>query len=403
MKKLVIAVIFEHELSAGGNYSQSLNNVLLSTRLEDQNTTVKIITTNPRNIPKLNEYGIEAHLYTINFFSYAWMKLRCSVPYFIYRILRRLEGKNHIEKFLQKAGVDLVYFVSQSGFAQFLEKTNYLYTLFDLCHRDQPEFPEVSKFRAFENRERAFTTNLARSVGVFVDSEIGKTNAIFRYRLDCDRVHVLPFSPSVAISSAKIGNIFDVKKRYELPCDYVFYPAQFWPHKNHVYILEALKRLEQNRGIIVGAIFAGGDRGNMGYIKDCTKKMQLEKRVIFAGFVSNEELATFYLQSLALVMPTFFGPTNLPPLEAFRLGVPVLYSDLKGLRDQVNNAALLLDLTDPESLSSKLHELIESQHLRRELVDKGYRFLESIDSDNARLIVFRRVIEEYRIRRACWE
>ena len=30
-------------------------------------------------------------------------------------------------------------------------------------------------------------------------------------------------------------------------------------------------------------------------------------------------------------MPTF-GPTNIPPLEAFELGTPVLYPDLKGLR-----------------------------------------------------------------------
>ena len=53
-------------------------------------------------------------------------------------------------------------------------------------------------------------------------------------------------------------------------------------------------------------------------------------------------------------MPTYFGPTNIPPLEAFALGVPVLYSDLPGLKDQVGDSALLLDLNNPESMAQHM-------------------------------------------------
>ena len=59
-------------------------------------------------------------------------------------------------------------------------------------------------------------------------------------------------------------------------------------------------------------------------------------------------MASLYKESIALVMPSYFGPTNIPPLEAFNLGVPVLYSDLPGLKDQVGDAALLLDLNKPK-------------------------------------------------------
>ena len=48
-----------------------------------------------------------------------------------------------------------------------------------------------------------------------------------------------------------------------------------------------------------------------------------------------------YTEALALVMPTYFGPTNLPPLEAFQTGTPVLYSDLPGMREQVGDAAIM--------------------------------------------------------------
>jgi len=60
-------------------------------------------------------------------------------------------------------------------------------------------------------------------------------------------------------------------------------------------------------------------------------------------------------------MPTYFGPTNLPPIEAFHLGVPVFYSDLAGLREQVEGAAFLMDLGDADSLASQLDALLSDK------------------------------------------
>ena len=79
----------------------------------------------------------------------------------------------------------------------------------------------------------------------------------------------------------------------------------------------------------------------MSYVRSHAARLSLEERIKFIGFVGNEEIPELYRQSIALVMPSYFGPTNLPPLEAFQLGVPVLYPDKAGLRDQVGNAALL--------------------------------------------------------------
>ena len=67
-------------------------------------------------------------------------------------------------------------------------------------------------------------------------------------------------------------------------------------------------------------------------------------------------------------MPTYFGPTNIPPLEAFKLNVPVIYSDLPGLRDQVKGAALLVDLNDQKAL---FRQAVSSDDLRQDLINKG--------------------------------
>ena len=83
------------------------------------------------------------------------------------------------------------------------------------------------------------------------------------------------------------------------------------------------------------------------------------------------DMASLYKKSIALVMPTYFGPTNIPPLEAFALGVPVLYSDLPGLKDQVGDSALLLDLNNPESMAKHIVNLLNSENLRKKLIDLG--------------------------------
>ena len=73
-------------------------------------------------------------------------------------------------------------------------------------------------------------------------------------------------------------------------------------------------------------------------------------------------------------MPTFFGPTNIPPLEAFKLGTPVIYSDLEGLRDEIGNAALKIDLNDPYSLANGILNLLENKILRKSLIEAGLKF-----------------------------
>ena len=60
--------------------------------------------------------------------------------------------------------IDLVYFVSPSRLAADLKKLNFIFTIWDLCHRDNPEFPEVKKDNQFETREKIFKEVFLRLV-----------------------------------------------------------------------------------------------------------------------------------------------------------------------------------------------------------------------------------------------
>ena len=147
--------------------------------------------------------------------------------------------------------VDLVYFAQS---VNYLESINYIFTVFDLAHQDYPEFPEVSNFRIFHEREIAFKKNLQRAVAVLTESELGKKNLISRYNLEKTRVYVSPLGLRQDFNLIKKNNSssnkkknINVKRKYNLKFDYIFYPAQFWAHKNHIYILKALKILERKK------------------------------------------------------------------------------------------------------------------------------------------------------------
>lgn len=404
MKPLRLAVIFDQPIYSGGGYQQSLNAALLTRKLPPQLAEPIFFTTRIENISSLAEYGIDAMHLRLSRFP----RLRSRLSKFIERLkflgaASRFLSIDPFEKHLLDFDIDLVYFISPNGLARRLDRLNYITTVWDLCHRDDPEFPEVRWHREFEARESNYRAILPRATAVLVDSEHGKINVVRRYGIDAERILVMPFEAaqgSQIDDDCSTGHI-DIRQKYKLDVPYVFYPAQFWAHKNHVYLLEGLKILKVEHRIEIGAIFAGYDYGNLDHVKACVEKFSLGDRIRFAGFVPNDEIPYLYRQSLALVMPTYFGPTNLPPLEAFSLNVPVLYPDKAGLRDQVGDAALLMDLTNPHTMADHLARLISDTSLRARLIKAGQAQLASYAAFN-RIDVLESIIKDFRWRRACW-
>ena len=405
MRPVRLGVLFDQHIHEGGGYQQALNAALVVKGIDPELVEPIFFTTLPDTVPTLASFGIDAQ------------PLRFSLPQRLIRLARRAIshpswmilikrwlGENAFEAFFTRQGIDLLYFLSPTVLAVELERLNYIATIWDFCHRDDPEFPEVRLDWEFEVRERFYRRVLPKAAAVLVDAESSRVQACRRYGLDPERVQVMPFAPApgtrIAEDEYEAGFI-DIGRKYALPVPYVFYPAQFWAHKNHVYLLWGLQRLAERFGQRVGAIFAGGDKGNLALVKVMAERLGLIERIRFAGFVPNDEMPYLYRQSVALVMPSYFGPTNLPPLEAFALGVPVLYPDKAGLREQVGTAALLMDLQDPDSLATHLNDLLTQPALRHLLVTAGRNRLLELDAIDRKKIL-ERILRDFQARCATW-
>ena len=405
-KPIRLAVFLEQKIQIGGGHQQALNSILFVNNLSKDICDSSFIVTDKENIKVLSNYGINSSYLKISIFRQVIMALkkRIYIPSSM-QWIRNLIGKSYVECFLDKLKTDLIYFTSPSSLPKYLSNYNFIYTVWDLSHRDYMEFPEIRENFVFERREELNKLIFPKSMALLVDSEVGAENLVRRYGVDKNRVLVMPFSPAenVVVSAKDYEDSFiDIKNKYNIKFDYLFYPAQFWSHKNHMYILKALKILKEQYNLKLGAIFTGSDKGNMQYIKDSVDELGLSEQVVFTGFVSNVEMKYLYRQSFALTMPSYFGPTNLPPLEAFQLRVPVIYGDIDGARDQLRDAAIFLDLSSYQSLCDAVFSL-KNDKVRNELVDKGFKQLDHINNKrNKAEEEFNKVIIKYKNLSDCW-
>jgi glycosyltransferase involved in cell wall biosynthesis len=247
----------------------------------------------------------------------------------------------------------------------------YLLVVWDLQHRLQPFFPEVSMGEEWERREREYALRLRKAAYVVAANATGQKEVESFYHVPSARIRILPHPTPAFALEAPSGDYRGVLAKYSLEPGFVFYPAQFWPHKNHVTLLDAARLLRDRHGLTPPVVLVGSDRGNLSYVRRRAAEWGLANQVRFVGFVPQVDLVAFYRAAGLLAYPSFFGPENLPPLEAFALGCPVVAARVSGADQQLGEAALLFDPTDARALADAIRSVMTDTALREDLVRRG--------------------------------
>jgi glycosyltransferase involved in cell wall biosynthesis len=248
----------------------------------------------------------------------------------------------------------------------------------DLQHRLHPDFQEVCADGQWSLREYICGNGIRHAAQILVDSAIGLLDVRDQYNVDINKISIVPHRVTDYISSNDQGdinyNIATIRSLYDLPEKFLFYPAQFWPHKNHCRIVEAIWLARQS-GVEVSVVFCGysegGVRETAERIKYLSDRFHVSSNVRMLGYVAQEHMCGFYREATGLVMPTFFGPTNIPILEAWASDCPVLTSNIRGIREQVGEAALLIDPRSVNSLADGMMRLWTDSRLQAQLIERG--------------------------------
>lgn len=277
----------------------------------------------------------------------------------------------------------------------------YITTVFDLQHRLQAYFPEVSINGEWDRREQSYVKILGRATYILTGTEVGKAEIEKFYQIPAERIKVIPFpTPQLTAQiEAEPGNILE---KYHLSSNYLLYPAQFWSHKNHIGLLLAIECLKKKYHLDFSLVLIGADKGNAAYVKEMVEKLDLSEQVHFLGFVPQADLTALYQNAFALTFVTFFGPDNLPPLEAMALGCPVIASRVSGAEEQLGDSALLVDPKQPEEIALAIKSLWENTDLRQAFIDRGLARANSWTTEDYAKKLFA-IIDDFEPIRRCWK
>ncbi len=275
-----------------------------------------------------------------------------------------------LDRVADKGRVDFIWFL---GAGVHLTNRPYATIVWDIQHLNTPWFPEMSGNGLWDGREMSHNWFLRRASVVVTGTRRGQHELNSLYHIPIERLPILPHpTPQFALDAGVPEKSRSIVDGLGLTRPYVLYPAQFWPHKNHVNLIESLARLKRDKGVAMDLALVGSDKGNRGFLEAVADRLGVRDAIHFLGFVDRSDLIALYQEAVALTYASWCGPENLPPLEAFALGCPVVATDIPGAQEQLGDAAILVDPANPSAIADGILKVHQDPRLREGLIEKGH-------------------------------
>jgi len=265
-------------------------------------------------------------------------------------------------------GFDLIHFPFQDGF---VTDKPFIYHPHDLQHLYFPKNFTRSQIKFRENHWR----NLAQKAKlVVVESNCVKNDLISNWGIDREKIRIVVTPPSIKLNDRNL-----------LPPiteEFLLYPAAFWQHKNHKNLLLAINFLDKKFNLKINTIFTGAPVGNFREANKLTKELKITELINFMGHVSDDNLENLYRNAKLVVVPSLFESVSLPIWEAMALGVPVLGSEICGIKEQITNKLQLFDPNDYVDIAMTIKKFWTDENLRLEISQSELNVVKSLNSMN---------------------
>ena len=231
----------------------------------------------------------------------------------------------------------------------------------DLQHLSYPEFfsPEQRL-----NRQRHVGDAVARSSRVVCVSEYVRQTLLANTRICAEQAVSIPLA---LLHEQSSGDPSIVRRLGLEPGWFLLYPANFWPHKNHRRLFQALRiHREAHPDSRLRLVCTGAPNA----LRRTLAEEAPPGQVVFPGYVSEHALAALMEACAALVFPSLYEGFGMPVLEAMARGRPVLCSAVTSLPEVAGDAAVYFDPTEPEQIARAI-DALEDASAMGDLVARG--------------------------------
>lgn len=205
-------------------------------------------------------------------------------------------------------------------------------------------------------------------------SEYSKRDIIkFFPFVDEEKIFVTPLAANKSYKPLnKINCIEYIKNKYSIDSPFILYIGGFSTRKNVKELIIAFNKIQKSLKKDYKLVLCGSIRDEGVKLQNLCKELLIDDKIIFTGFVPDDELPLFYNAAEVFVYPSLYEGFGLPPLEAMSCATPVITSNLTSIPEVTNDCAILINPFDNDELASSILNLLNSKSLLQEYAEKGY-------------------------------
>jgi glycosyltransferase involved in cell wall biosynthesis len=247
-------------------------------------------------------------------------------------------------------------------------------SLHDLQHKYFPEFFSQSDI---QKREIYFKRSAEVCTRIMVSFSHVKEDIVKFYKINPDKIDIC----GLGYDSKKLDDSVSfqqVQKKYEIPNEYLLYPAVTWRHKNHIRLINAIRVLQNKFNKKIKLICTGQKNEFYTEIEKEIKKLGLKEDVLFTGFLQEGDFEVLLKNAKLVVIPTLYEAESIPLIEAMAFGTPVICSNVTVLPEQIGDKRFIFDPYNSENIADKINELISNPILLKENIQNGVKQIGNI-------------------------
>ena len=371
MKKIALYIDYDYQGTGVSQYIKALLNSLIE--LSSNDILITVIYTRKSWDSQLN---ITPHIKSVYLSNSKYINpfYQLLISFGLYAIAKLIaQNFDKNIRFIDDQKFDFIIFPGADTIACLI-KSKVVGTIHDLMHRYERHFKECGSFFRYHYRDNYYRKLLFLSEAVFVDSNLGKKQALESYSKVNAKIFILPFIAPDYIYSHNVTNS-DLPVHKQSNNKYIFYAAAFLPHKNHLNLIKAFKILKEN-GHQINLLLAGKKNSEYHSLNSYVIENGLQEQVKFLGYVPDVDMINLYKNAFAMVMPTFLGPTNIPPIEAILLNCPPIVSKKYAMPEQFEDAAIYFDPNSSSQIADSIESLLTDKNLRNNLINNGIKIKE---------------------------
>ncbi len=209
-----------------------------------------------------------------------------------------------------------------------------------------------------------------KATAIIAVSNTARRHLIEYLEVDEERVQTVYHGVDEAFRKAVPREKLEKTKRaYGLPQRFFLYCGQIYPPKNFGRLIQAYARVGPELGISL--VVAGQHTWLCEKELALIDELDLSRWVLQPGWIDRDTLPSFYALAEALVMPSLYEACPNPILEAMASGCPIVTANRYGTAELADQAAVLVDPEDIESIADGILRIISDHDLRRQMVKAG--------------------------------